>query len=215
MAEREYRSFAFDVSAVQDEANGTHLEGRPIVYNASTDLGYYDEVIDAGALDATDLRDVRFLINHNTNMIPLARSRNNNANSTMQMSVDAEGMAIRVNLDTENNSEARALYSSVERGDISGMSFMFTVGADEWTGLDTEHPTRRIRSIERVYEVSAVTWPAYEQTSLEARSQALESARNAAKEALESARAQEHLEELRKQIIEKVGEFRGNPRNES
>lgn len=211
MADREYRSFAFDVSAVKDETNGTHLEGRPIVYDARTDLGYYDEIIDVGALDATDLRDVRFLINHNTNMIPLARSRNNNANSTMQMSVDAEGMAIRVNLDTENNSEARALYSSVERGDISGMSFMFTVDGETWEDLDTEHPTRRISSISKVFEVSAVTWPAYEQTSLEARSQALESAREAAQEALESAKAQEHLEELRKKIIEKVGEFHGNP----
>ena len=129
----EIRAFAFEVRAKNDEEHGNFLEGTPIVYDSWTDLGWYDEMIDRGALAKTDLRDVRFLINHNTDMIPLARSRNNNENSTMQMVVDSEiGMKIRVNLDTENNADSRALYSAVERGDISGMSFMFTVDCDKW-----------------------------------------------------------------------------------
>ena len=86
----EIRAFSFEVRAQNDEEHGNFLEGTPIVYDSWTDLGWYDEMIDRGALAKTDLRDVRFLINHNTDMIPLARSRNNNENSTMQMSVDDE-----------------------------------------------------------------------------------------------------------------------------
>lgn len=159
--------------------------------------GCYAEVIDRGALDGTDLRDVRFLVGHNTSMIPLARSRRNNANSTMQMEVDENGMAIRVDLDTENNSEARALYSATKRGDISGMSFMFTVDGEEWENLDSDYPTRHIRSLGRVFEVSAVAFPAYEQTSLEARSaEALENARAT----LEREKAEQRDSEVRERI---------------
>lgn len=188
MNSKEIRAFEFEVRAEQDEDRGSVLTGRPIVYNQRTDLGWYDEIIADGALDGADLRDVRFLVNHNTDMIPLARSRNNNANSTMQLSVvSGEGMDIRVDLDTEANSEAKSLYSAVGRGDISGMSFMFVVDADSWEDIDTDHPTRTITSIKRVMEVSAVTFPAYEQTYIQARglSEALESARTS----LESERA--------------------------
>jgi HK97 family phage prohead protease len=161
------------------------------VYGQRTNLGWYDEIIEQGALDTTDLKDVRFLVNHNTDMIPLARSRNNNERSTMQLITDADGMTVRVDLDTENNADARSLYSAVERGDISGMSFMFTVDKDAWEDLESEQPLRRITSISRVFEVSAVTFPAYEGTSLEAASE---------DSALESARAS--LESARKQLAE-------------
>lgn len=193
---KETRAFEFEVRAEQNEEHGTHLTGTPIVFDQQTDLGWYSEVIDSHALDDTDLRDVRFLVNHNTDMIPLARSRNNNANSTMQMTVTEEGMQIRVDLDTENNADARTLYSAVKRGDISGMSFMFMVDSDQWDGIDTEHPTRTILRISKVFEVSAVTWPAYEQTNIEAASSTLESA----KEVLESARRSKKLEELRASV---------------
>ncbi len=184
---KEIRAFNFEVRAEVSDRGNT-LTGRPIVYNERTDLGWYDEIIDMNALKDTDLRDVRFLVNHNTDMIPLARSRNNNANSTMQMVVDDQGMTIRVDLDTENNSDARSLYSAVERGDITGMSFMFLVDEDSWEDIDSEHPTRRIRSISKVFEVSAVTFPAYEATSIQARGlvEALESA----KTSLESAKSE-------------------------
>ena len=166
---KEIRSFDFEVRAEETD-RGKVLTGMPIVYDERTDMGWYDEVIDNNALADTDLRDVRFLVNHNTDMIPLARSRNNNANSTMQMEViEGKGMSIRVVLDTENNAEAKSLYSAVERGDISGMSFMFRVDSDSWEELDSEHPTRHIRSISKVFEVSAVTFPAYEATSIQAR----------------------------------------------
>lgn len=185
--ELERRAYAFDVSAEETES-GSIITGRPIVYDSKTNIGYFDEIIERGALNSTDLTDVRFLVNHDTSKIPLARSRRNNGNSTMQLTVDDQGMAIKVVLDTENNSDARALYSAVQRGDITGMSFMFGVDDEEWEGLDTEHPTRHIRSISSVVEVSAVTFPAYESTEINARSkEALDNARSA----LESARLQE------------------------
>lgn len=202
---KEIRAFTFEVRADQDEEHGSILTGTPIVYDERTDLGWYDEIIDDGALDDTDLRDVRFLVNHNTDMIPLARSRNNNANSTMQLSVvPQKGMEIRVDLDTENNAEAKSLYSAVSRGDISGMSFMFAVDKDSWDDLDSEHPTRHIRSFAKIFEVSAVTFPAYEQTSISARglSDALESARTS----LESAKAAQREIERRKQKIRILSE---------
>ena len=199
MNKKEIRAFNFEVRADQSEENGNFLSGNPIVYEARTDLGWCDEIIQKGALDGADLKDVRFLINHNTDMIPLARSRNNNENSTMQMTVTDSGMDIRVNLDTENNAEAKSLYSAVERGDLDGMSFMFTVDEDRWEDIESDHPTRTIVKFGKVFEVSAVTFPAYEQTSITARglSEALESA----KESLENERAAKREIEARKQKI--------------
>lgn len=177
--ELERRAYSFDVSAEETE-NGHIITGRPIVYNSRTDMGYFDEIIDEGALNATDLTDVRFLVNHDTKKIPLARSRKNTANSTMQLTADNEGLKIRVSLDTENNADARSLYSAVKRGDITGMSFMFGVEREEWENLESEHPLRRIKEISSVVEVSAVTFPAYEATEIQARSkEALDNARSA------------------------------------
>lgn len=177
--ELERRAYSFDVSAEETESGHT-ITGRPIVYNSRTDMGYFDEIIDEGALNGTDLTDVRFLVNHDTHKIPLARSRRNTSNSTMQLMPDNEGLKIRVNLDTENNADAKSLYSAVSRGDITGMSFMFGVEREEWEDLESEHPLRRIKEISTVVEVSAVTFPAYEATEIQARSkEALDNARSA------------------------------------
>lgn len=185
MKELEQRAFCFDIRAEGTE-NGNIITGRPIVYNSRTDLGLFDEIIEAGALLNTDLKDVRFLVNHDLSKIPLARSRRNNGNSTLFLRVDELGMDIRATLDTENNSEARALYSAVQRGDISGMSFMFTIDDEEWEDLESEHPTRRIKAIGTIVEVSAVTFPAYDSTSISTRSQqALDNARAALEKARE------------------------------
>lgn len=182
----EQRSYNFEVRAEESD-QGNIITGRPIVYDSRTDLGWFDEIIEPGALNNTDLTDVRFLVNHDTSKIPLARSRRNNGNSTMQLTTDNDGLGIRVTLDTENNSEARSLYSAVQRGDISGMSFMFGIRDEEWENLDSDHPTRHIKDISTVVEVSAVTFPAYESTEINARSkEALENARSA----VETARQQ-------------------------
>lgn len=186
--ELERRSYDFQIRAEDTDDKEKILTGRPIVYNSKTDLGWFDEIIERGALDYTNLNDVRFLVNHDRSMIPLARSRRNNGNSTMKLSVDYEGLNIDfIKLDTENNATASELYSAVERGDITGMSFMFSVDDEEWENLESDHPTRHIKKIGTVVEVSAVTFPAYEATEIYARSKgALDNARSA----LENARQQ-------------------------
>ena len=190
--ELEQRSYNFEIRAEENEGEGI-LTGRPIVYNQKTDIGgWFEEVIDEGALNGADLTDVRFLVNHDTKKLPLARSRRNNGNSTMQFSIDQQGMNLDwVKLDIRNNPEAAALYSAVSRGDISGMSFMFSVRGEKWDNLDSDYPTRHITEIGSVVEVSAVTFPAYEATSISARGkEALESARSA----VETARQQKAAE---------------------
>ena len=206
---KECRAFSFEVRAEENEQHGTYITGTPIVFNQETDLGWYRESISPEALKDTDLRDVRFLIGHNTSMIPLARSRNNNENSTMQLMVNEDGMGIRVNLDTDGNPRAAELYSAIKRGDITGMSFAFTVDKDSWEGLDTESPLRHIRSIDRVFEVSAVAFPAYEGTSIQAASEGntLESVTaslESAREQLAEERAREAEEERRRAVLERL-----------
>lgn len=187
----ERRSYEFEIRAESNDEKEKILTGRPIVYNQKTDLGYFDEVIEQGALDGANLTDVRFLVNHNREMIPLARSRRNNGNSTMKLSIDFEGLNIDfIKLDTENNATARELFSAVERRDIDGMSFCFSIDDEEWENLESEHPTRHIKKIGNVVEVSAVTFPAYEATEIYARNkEALENARCALEKAQEEARA--------------------------
>lgn len=192
-----HRSFNFEVRALNNDKKHT-LAGIPIVYGQRTDLGWFDEEIVSGALDKTDLRDVRFLVNHDTSKIPLARSRNNNANSTMRLQVTERGLEIEVDLDVENNAEARALYSAVERGDISGMSFMFGVRGEDWDNLDSDHPLRKITDISTVVEVSAVTFPAYEQTEITARDKkALDNAKKTLDSVREKRTQELELEKLK------------------
>ena len=211
---RELRAFNFEVRAEQDERHGTYITGTPIVFDQATEMGWYTEIISRDALKDTDLKDVRFLVGHNMGGIPLARSRNNNENSTMQMTVTERGMEIRVDLDTENNQEARALYSAVKRGDMSGMSFMFIVDKDSWEDIDTDHPKRTISGIRKVFEVSAVAFPAYEQTDIQVASdgQPLDSARaslESARKQAEEDRAAAAEQERRTALLERLNNLKG------
>lgn len=169
------------------EENGSGIvEGRPVVLNSQTDLGFCDEIIAPDALRNTDLTDVRLCLNHDTSYV-YARSRRNNASSTMQLASDALGLSFRAALDIANSPKAQDYYAAVKRGDIDKMSFMFTVDGVEWENLESDHPTRRITAIGKIFEISAVTFPAYDTTSIEARdAKALESV----KRELESARAE-------------------------
>jgi HK97 family phage prohead protease len=168
------------------EENGMGIiEGRPVVLNSVTDLGFCDEVIDSRALTGTDLTDVRLCLNHVTDYV-YARSRQNNGNSTMQLFVDEAGLRFVASLNIESSPKAQDYYSAVKRGDMDKMSFMFSIDGYEWENLESDHPTRRITKIGTIYEISAVTFPAYNSTSIEARdASVLESIRRE----LESARA--------------------------
>ena len=142
------------------------LSGRPVVYESATEItdigGSYIEIIRRGALDGADLSDVRLLVGHDASRIPLARTPR-----TMSLEVDADGLTFRAQLpNTEAGKEA---FEAVERGDIRGLSFAFTVpdGGDEY---DPETNTRVIKRIAKVYECTLTAFPAYESTSVSAES---------------------------------------------
>lgn len=180
------RSFGMpDIRAVDE---GNFIEGHAAVYDQKTNIGdWFYEIIERGAFDDCDFDDVLFTANHNMWEIPLARSRRNNSNSTLQLNLDERGLYIRANLDIEGNTEAKALHSSVKRGDINGMSFIFWVKEDWWEDLDTDMPTRHILKVAKVRETSAVNFPAYPGTDINARND--QSALENAKKALENARS--------------------------
>lgn len=160
--------------AVEDEEQRGVIEGTPIVFNQDTVIhswdGDYYERIDPQALNNANLDDVALFLNHDTGKIALARSKRGNPNSTMSFRIDETGLHIRAVLDIDDNMEARAIYSSIKRGDTDGMSFAFRIKDYEWLGMDSEMPTLVIKSISIVHEVSVVNYPAYPQTSVNARS---------------------------------------------
>lgn len=142
------------------------LSGRPIVYDQPTTIkatfGEYIEVIQRGALEGADLSDVRLLYNHDMNKIPLARTP-----KTMTLTHDPVGLVMRAEL--PSTEDGKSVHTAVGRGDLSGMSFAFKVPKDG-SHFDAKTNTRTISKIEKVYECSVVAFPAYPQTSVEARS---------------------------------------------
>ena len=173
------------------EPEGNVIQGHAAVFNQFANIyGLFNEVIERGAFDRTDFTDVIFSINHDLDDIPLARCRNSNANSTLQLQVDDQGLNTRAVLDIENNVNAKALYGSVNRGDIDGMSFIFIVRGEIWEGMESDMPTRRITDIAKVREVSAVSIPFYDGTDLNARGH---NALNGAQKALDNARSKVDL----------------------
>lgn len=153
------------------ESQSLTLEGVPIVFETPTTIkdsaGDYIEIIKRGALDETDLSDVRLLYNHDLSKVPLARTP-----KTMTLTKDSAGLKMRATL--PNTETGREVYEAVKRGDLSGMSFAFTVpqGGDSF---DPQTNTRTIYKINKLYECSIVPFPAYAETSVEARSEISES----------------------------------------
>lgn len=184
-------SRSFSEYRAESTGDGTgHITGVPIVFEQPTDIGgWFEETIARGAISEDVLRDVAFFYNHDLNTKPLARTRT----GKLQFAIENDG----VHMDSEVNlkrSDSNDLYLAIQDGDIDGMSFMFRVEADEWTDLDTDYPKRRITKIGYVQEVSAVNYPAYNGTSINARAdgsldgdkQALDNARATAAEAARS-----------------------------
>ena len=148
-------------------SEGMVLEGYPVVYDVLTtirteDGGEFKEIIHKGALDGCDLRDSRLLYNHNEDKVPLARS-----GKTMVLEVTEKGLHMVATLASDNPT-AQEVYSAVKRGDLSGMSFSFTV-PDGGSVYDGATGTRHINKIARIYEVSICPFPAYPTASVEAR----------------------------------------------
>jgi HK97 family phage prohead protease len=164
--QREIRMAELRAIEPAGDANEMIVEGRAIVYERSTVLFEVDgvkyyEVIARGALDGTDLRDVPFKYNHSDNVMVMARTRN----KTLELIPDDEGLLVRAKL--ANTTAGRDLYELIRRGDVDKMSFAFTVEKDEY---DRDSRTRRILRFKRIWDVSAVDAPAYQDTYISARS---------------------------------------------
>lgn len=159
-----------DLSIPQlDEVNESQemvVEGYAVTFDSPTVLysidgvDYY-EVIDRNALDGADLTDVPFKYNHSDNVMIMGRTRN----KTLQLTVDDKGLFVRASI--APTQAGKDLYTLIQRGDIDKMSFAFTVEEDSYN-RDTH--TRTISKIKKLYDVAAVDLPAYESTSISARS---------------------------------------------
>jgi hypothetical protein len=161
----EIRAEKTTTGILSDKKENLHLAGMPIVYEQPTVIkdpaGSFTEIIKRGALDDADISDTRLLYNHDLNKVPLARTP-----KTMILTKGPAGLEMAAMLpDTE---EARAVHTAVDRGDLNGMSFAFVVppGGDKW---DMRTKTREIFKIKKILEISVVPFPAYPQSSVEAR----------------------------------------------
>jgi HK97 family phage prohead protease len=199
MDQREIRAFITDFETRNEGDNIGVIKGRPIVFNSETNMGWYRETIDIHALDNADLKDVRLCLNHDTSFV-YARSRNNNENSTMRIGVDANGLYFEARLDL-SSAKANDLYVAVQRGDLNQMSFMFVVASDEWEDIDEDMPLRIIKEIRTVYEISVVTFPAYEATSVQVANAENPNALDNVRVSLDNAKAEARAHEEQKQRI--------------
>ena len=211
--EKEQRIFNALELRTSESSNEKIIEGYAVVFGKVTTIGNsFYEIIDYDALNDCDLSDVALFVNHNSEAIPLART----TSGTMTVAIDNIGLAIRARLDTENSQAARDLFSAIQRGDLSGMSFCFYVADDEWENINTDMPLRIIKKIARILEVSVVSYPAYPQTSISARGKTtLKAARQkAATNEKELARlkaaVQETGKKLERELKEMEKESRGN-----
>lgn len=181
MSELVSRSFS-EYRAESTEDGIGHITGVPIVFEQKTDIGgWFEETIARGAISEDVLRDVAFFYNHNLRSKPLARTRT----GKLKLTIENDGVHMDAEVNRER-SDANDLYLAIQDGDIDGMSFMFRVESDEWTDLNTDYPKRRITKIGYVQEVSAVNYPAYEGTSINARA---DGSPDSDKQALDNARA--------------------------
>lgn len=158
--------------ASENEENKQLVEGYAAVFNQRTLIwesewsGWkYMEVIDRNAFDGADMSDTVFKYNHGDIAMVLARASNN----TLTMSTDDKGLRISADIiDTNNGTD---VYKLIKRGDLNKMSFAFTV-KNERTESDRENKiyTRTITAFDKIYDVAVVDFPAYDGTSIQARS---------------------------------------------
>jgi HK97 family phage prohead protease len=205
---REWRAIELRALDPDPDSSEMIVEGRAVVYNSPTLMWEYDgvkyyEVIQRGALDGADLSDVPFKYNHSDNVMIMARTRN----KTLELIQDEQGLLIRARL--ANTTAGRDLYELIKRGDIDKMSFAFTTREEAY---DKETRTRKIIRLKKIWDVAAVDIPAYDDTTISARSwaeaqseiEAAEAARVAeAIQKREAEATQIELEKFKTQILMK------------
>ena len=158
--------------ASENEENKQLVEGYAAVFNQRALIwesewsGWkYMEVIDRNAFDGADMSDTVFKYNHGDIAMVLARASNN----TLVMNTDDKGLRISADIiDTNNGTD---VYKLIKRGDLNKMSFAFTV-KNERSESDRENKiyTRTITAFDKIYDVAVVDFPAYDGTSIQARS---------------------------------------------
>jgi HK97 family phage prohead protease len=162
---RDFRTFAsFEIRAAGEEGSELYVEGIACVFNRETVLWEYDgieykELVDAGAFSSADMSDVIFNYNHGGKV--MARTRNR----TLQLEIKQDGLHIRARLD--GTEEGRKLYEEIKGGYIDRMSYAYTV---QESAYDTKAHLRTITKIKKLYDVSAVDFPAYDSTQIYTRS---------------------------------------------
>lgn len=168
MMERETRVFSFeDLEVRQATADEPPvIRGYAAVYNSETDLGEFREVVRPGAFaDAIGRDDVRALFNHDPNYV-LGRNRA----GTLKLDDDSDGLKVLIM--PPDTQWARDLITSMDRGDVNQMSFAFSVDKQEMNYEQTRgKPLRELQAV-TLYDVSVVTYPAYPETSAQARQEA-------------------------------------------
>jgi len=157
---------AMPVEVREAEADGVKVAGYAAVYDQWADIGgYFQERIAPGAFDGRLGDDVQFLVNHRD--LPLART----SSGTLRLSLDARGLYMETTLDPSDPDAARII-PKLRRGDLSKMSFAFSVedgGRQEWDETG-DIPKRTIHKIGRLYDVAVVSEPAYSGTEIGLRS---------------------------------------------
>lgn len=171
MIKKETRFSSIESRKDEENENKMVVEGYAIVFNEDTLIGTEEhgfvEAIDKDALKEANMKDVPFKYNHTDNVLILARTRN----GSLSLEVDEKGLKIRAELiDTTSN---RDIYKSIEAGLLDKMSFAFTVKAQNWD-KSGKLPKRTITAIDRLFDVSVVDLPAYDQTSIQASARSLE-----------------------------------------
>ena len=155
---KEVRTFDVQDLELRMDGDKPTVVGYGAVFNSmSNDLGGFREFIAPDAFEGRLEDDVRFLVNHDANLI-LART----TNGTLRLSVDEKGL--RYEADMPNTSTARDLMELLKNGTISQSSFAFTVEEDSWEVKDGMN-IRTIDKVSQLYDVSSVTYPAYNQAS--------------------------------------------------
>ena len=147
---------------LRTDETGRTVEGYAALYDSETDLGGFREVIERGAFDNADLTDVRALFNHDPNF-PLARTKG----GTLSLELDDKGLLYR--FEAPDTTFGNDLIAMIRSGVISQSSFAFTIENQDWEKREDATPLRRIKEVRAVYDVSPVTYPAYEETSVTAR----------------------------------------------
>lgn len=165
--DKEYRNLAESISIKEDE-DKLILEGYAVVFDSETFLGSeergYYEVIDRNAIDSSALKDVPLKYNHSNENYILARTRNN----SLQLNIDDKGLFIHAELQS-NVQQHRDVYNMVQSGLLDKMSFAFVVKEHE-IDRSGKFPRRTIKKIDKLFDVSIVDTPAYDATSIQARS---------------------------------------------